>query len=221
VAVKRRHVIAIALDQVQALPSWRTRPPFSFVNQLAISDAAFVVGWEVQSQISTLVLVTLVAFVSIWAALATMLVWSVVATIAYYHAREQGLPDLVTVQKPKTGNGTGAFLRHAAGSAVKVWFIGLHNLVFARVARASLGGLPCRRTRWRRLAVLSLGMTLFGATTAHHLLRSAGFSGGSLLRRGLIGPFLNVPYRIFLSAAATHGVMRLLDAVCGIGGSCL
>jgi hypothetical protein len=167
------------------------------------------------------VLVSLVAFVSIWAALATMLVWSVIATIAYCYARERGLPDLVTVQKPKTGHGPSAFLRHAAGSIVKVWFIGLHNLVFARVARGALGGLPCRSTRWRRLAVLSLGMTLFGATTAEHLLRSAGFKGGSLLRRGLIGPFLNVPYRIFLSAAVMHGVIRLLDTVCGIGGSCL
>jgi hypothetical protein len=217
----RRHVIAIVLEPAAASPSWRTRPPLGVLNNLAISDAAFVVGWEVQSQIATLILVSLVAFVSLWAALATMLVWSLVATVAYCHARERGLPDLVTVQKPRTGGGKGAFLRHAAGSAVKVWFVGLHNLVFARLAGGALGGLPCRTRRWRRLAVLSVGMTLFGVTTAEHLLRRAGFSGGSLLRFGLIGPFLNVPYRIFLSAAAMHGVMEIIDSVCGIGSSCL
>ena len=174
-----------------------------------------------QSQIATLLLLTLVAFVSIWIALATMLVWSLIANIAYCHARERGLPDLVTVQKPKTGHGTSAFIRHAAGSVVKVWFVGLHNLVFARFACVALGGLPCRSTRCRRLAVLTLGMTLFGVTTAEHLLRRAGFSGASLVRRGLIGPFLNVPYRIFLSAAVMHGVIELVDQVCGIGSTCL
>jgi hypothetical protein len=175
----------------------------------------------VQSQLATLLLVTLVAFASIWIALATMLAWSLIASVAYWHARERGLPDLVTVQKPRTGNGPSAFLRHAAGSAIKVWFVGLHNLVFARFAALAMNGLPCRSTRWRRLAVLSLGMTLFGVTTAEHLLRRAGFSGASLLRRGLIGPFLNVPYRIFLSAAVMHGAIELVDSVCGIGGKCL
>lgn len=177
----------------------------------------FVVGWEVQSQISTLVLVTLVAFVSIWLALATMFVWSLIATVAYCYAREKGLPDLVTLQRPKAGNGASKYLRHAAGSAVKVWFIGLHNLVFARLASGALNGLPCRSTRCRRLAVLGLGMTLFGVTTAEHLLRRAGFSGNALVRRGLVGPFLNVPYRIFLSAAVMHGVLKLVDSVCGLG----
>ncbi|HWC30409.1 MAG TPA: hypothetical protein VG845_10040, partial [Dehalococcoidia bacterium] len=139
----------------------------------------------------------------------------------YCYARERGLPDLVTVQRPKTGKGPSAFLRHAAGSVVKVWFVGLHNLVFARLAAGALRGLPCRMTRWRRLAVLSLGMTLFGVTTAEHLLRKAGFSGNPLLHRGLIGPFLNVPYRIFLSAAVMHGAIELFDSVCGIGSRCL
>jgi hypothetical protein len=175
----------------------------------------------VQSQIATLVLVTLVAFASIWIALATMLVWALIATVGYCFARERGLPDLVTVQKPQTGTGPSAFLRHAAGSVVKVWFIGLHNLVFARFAGAAMNGLPCRSTRCRRLAVLTLGMTLFGVTTAEHLLRRAGFSGGSLVRRGMIGPFLNVPYRIFLSAAVMHGAIQVFDSVCGIGSSCL
>lgn len=187
------------------------------MNGIAISDAAFLVGWEVQSQIATLVLVGLVAFVSIWAAMATMLVWSLLATIAYCYAREHGLPDLVTIQKPKTSAGVGCFVRHAAGSAVKVWFVGLHNLVFARLAGGFLGG-GSRFAKRRRIAVLSLGMTLFGVTTAEHLLRRSGLSGTPLLRFGLVGPFLNVPYRIFLSAAVMHGVIELMNSVCNLQG---
>lgn len=163
-------------------------------------------------------LVALVAFVSIWAAMGIMLAWSLVATLAYCQAREHGLPDLVTVQRPRTSGGVSCFLRHAAGSAVKVWFVGLHNLVFARLA----GGVLCDGStpfaKRRRFAVLSLGMTLFGVTTAEHLLRRAGLSGKPLLRRSLIGPFLNVPYRIFLSAAVMHGVLQLMDSVCDLQG---
>jgi hypothetical protein len=76
-----------------------------------------------------------------------MLTWALVATVGYWRARERGLPDLVCVQRPQLGNGTGAFVRHIASSAVKVWFVGLHNLVFARIARGALRGLPCRTTR--------------------------------------------------------------------------
>jgi hypothetical protein len=175
----------------------------------------------VQSQIATLVLLSLVAFVSIWAALATMLAWSLVAHIAYHNARERGLPDLVTVEAPKRGHGPSTFVRHAAGSAVRVWFVGLHNMVFARVACSVLRGGEGFAARARRVGILGLGMTLFGVTTAEHLLRRAGFRGPALLYRGLLGPFLNVPYRIFLSAAVMHAAMSGVDAFCSIGGACL
>lgn len=179
-----------------------------------------MVGWEIQSQISTIVLVSLIAFVSIWAALVIMLAWSLIAHFVYCTARERGLPDLIRVQVPRTGGGTPTFLRHAAGSAVRVWFVGLHNMVFAHVACSVLRGGNGFAARARRLGVLGLGMTLFGVTTAEHLLRRAGFSGPSLLYRGTLGPFLNVPYRIFLGAAVMHAVMRIMDAACN-WGTCL
>jgi hypothetical protein len=179
-----------------------------------------VVAWEVQSQLATVVLLSLVAFVSIWAALVIMLAWALIAHLCYHHARERGLPDLVTVEGPKRGHGPSAFVRHAAGSAVRVWFVGLHNLVFARVACSGLRGGNGFAGSARRVGILGLGMTLFGVTTAEHLLRRAGFSGSSLLYRGMLGPFLNVPYRIFLSAAVMHAVMSGVDAVCNLG-SCL
>lgn len=201
-------------------PALRRTSPLSFVRSLSLNDAAFVVAWEVQSQIATVVLFSLIAFVSIWAALFTMLAWSMLAHVVYHHARERGLPDLVTVQAPKRGCGPSTFVRHAAGSAVRVWFVGLHNLVFARVACSVLRGGNDFAGSARRIGILTLGMTLFGVTTAEHLLRRAGFSGSSLLYRGMLGPLLNVPYRIFLSAAVVHAVMSVMDRVCNIG-SCL
>ena len=149
-----------------------------------------------------------------------MLVWSIVAHLIYHHARESGLPDLFRIELPKRGCGRYTFIRHVAGSAARLWLIGLHNLVFARAACQVLrsGDGVCGRIR--RVGVLGLGMTLFGVTTAEHLLRRAGFTGPALLTRGLIGPFLNVPYRIFLSAAVVHAVVNLTEALCGLG-TCL
>ena len=190
------------------------------MRSLSLNDAAFVVAWEAQSQIATVVLLSLIAFVSIWAALFTMLAWSMIAHVVYHHAREHGLPDLITVQVPKRGCGSSTFVRHAAGSAVRVWFVGLHNLVFARFACSVLRGGDGFAGSARRIGILSFGMTLFGVTTTEHLLRRAGFRGSPLLYRGMIGPFLNVPYRIFLSAAVVHAAMSVMDTLCNIG-SCL
>ena len=211
---RRRLAIALVLNQAPAL---RRSTPLSFLKNLSLNDAAFVVAWEVQSQLATIVLLSLIAFVSIWAALCTMLVWSLIAQVVYHRARERGLPDLVTVQAPKRGCGGTTFVRHAAGSAVRVWFVGLHNMIFARVACSVLRDGSGLAARTRRIGILGLGMTLFGVTTAEHLLRRAGFSGPSLLYRGMIGPFLNVPYRIFLSAAVVHAVMSGIDATRGLG----
>jgi hypothetical protein len=205
------------LEQAPVLITWRDRPPFHLVKDLSLSDAAFVVGWEVQSQLSTITLVTLIAFLSIWVALATMLIWSLIAHFVYVFAREHGMPSLVTVQAPKTDRGPSTFLRHAAGSAVRVWFVGLHNMIFAHVACSVLRGGGGFGRRARRIAILGLGMTLFGVTTAEHLLRRAGFSGSSLRYRGMIGPFLNVPYRIFLGAAVMHGLIHLVHAFAAWG----
>ncbi len=193
-----------------------------FRSRYALNDSAFVVAWEVQSQLATLVLFSLIAFVSIWVALATMLVWSIIAHLIYHHAHERGLPDLFRIELPKRGCGRYTFIRHAAGSAARLWLVGLHNLVFARAACRVMrsGGGDGAGSRIRRAGILGLGMTLFGVTTAEHLLRRAGFTGPALLSRGLIGPFLNVPYRIFLSAAVVHAVVSVTKALCGLG-TCL
>jgi len=179
---------------------------------LAARENAFVVGWEVQSQLATFVLIGLIAVASVWLALVTMLAWSLAATAAYIWARERGLPDLLSLKRPDLRQGRRAAARDAAGAIVKLWCAGVHTLAFARIARFLLKESPGRAARIVRLAVLALGMTLFGASTAEHLLRRAGFRGDALLRLGLVGPFLNVPYRLFLSAAVMHAAASAVHA---------
>jgi len=92
---------------------------------------------------------------------------------------------------------------------VRVWLAGFQAFVFSRASRRVLTGRRRARNRLVRVGLLGVGLTLFGVTTAEHLLRRAGYRGDHLLRLCLIGPFLNVPYRTFLSAAVTHAVWSI------------
>jgi hypothetical protein len=142
-----------------------------------------------------------------------MLAWSLIATIAYFWAREHGFPDLLLVHRPQVRLGSLA-VRQAAASLVKVYCAGAHNIVYTRLARFPLETKTVQRpARALRFAVLGLGMTLFGVCTAEHLLRRAGYQGEALVRAGLLGPFLNVPYRLFLSAAVMHAASSLAVAL--------
>lgn len=171
-----------------------------------------MVGWEVQSHLSSITLIALIAFTSIWVALPVMLVWSLIATIAYCHARELGYPSLLAEEEwHATATGAASF---AARSAVKAWFAGFHTFAYARVATTLVS--PDRssvRGRVTRIAVLVLGMTLFGVSAAEHLLRRAGYEGKRLVQLGLMGPFLNVPYRVLISALVLHAVAGIFASV--------
>jgi hypothetical protein len=179
---------------------------------VAWHKAAFLVGWEVQSHLSSITLIALVAFTSIWVALPVMLVWSMIATVAYCHAREHGYPSLLAEEEWRpTASGAASF---AARSAVKAWFAGFHAFAYARIATSLLS--PARsglRARLTRIAVLVLGMTLFGVSAAEHLLRRAGYQGRRLMQLGLLGPVLNVPYRVLLSAMVLHAASSLFASV--------
>jgi hypothetical protein len=143
-----------------------------------------------------------------------MLAWSLIATIAYFWAREKGFPDLLLVHRPQVSLGRSLAVRQAAASLVKVYCAGAHNIVYTRLARFPLETKTVQRpARMLRFAVLGLGMTLFGVCTAEHLLRRAGYQGDTLVRAGLLGPFLNVPYRLFLSAAVMHAASSLVTAL--------
>jgi hypothetical protein len=150
----------------------------------------------------------------LYIAATTMLAWSLIATIAYFWARERGFPDLLLVHRPQVSLGRSLAVKQAAASLVKVYCAGAHNIVYTRLARFPLETKTVQRpARMLRLAVLGLGMTLFGVCTAEHLLRRAGYQGEALVRAGLLGPFLNVPYRLFLSAAVMHAASSLVTAL--------
>ncbi len=202
------------------------RPPLGSISQVFASGgplrgvawrkAAFLVGWEVQSHISSITVIALVAFTSIWVTMPVMLVWSMIASVAYWYARERGYPSLFAEEEwCPTASGTAGYVTR---SAVKAWFAGLHAFVYARIACPMLcpsrRGLRARATRY---AVLTLGMTLFGVTAAEHMLRRAGLQGRRLLQVGLLGPLLNVPYRVLLSAIVLHAAMGLFASVDPVG----
>jgi hypothetical protein len=173
----------------------------------------FLTIWEIQSQLATLVLVGLVAFVSLWLALATMIIWSLVATGVYYAGRRRGLPDMFEsdLSRPRAGHGMWLrWLGKTAAIAVRVWFAGLQAFVYSRtVGRVLLRPARCWRTRAAHTAILSVGLTLFGVAAAHHMLRKAGLPENRVLQLSFVGPFLNVPYRILLSAIVVNGAMSL------------
>jgi hypothetical protein len=175
-------------------------------------DAAFVLGWEAQSQLASVTYVGLTAFGSIWLAFPVMLAWSLVATVIYCFARRRGAPDLLTVEVRGRNKARGFNLGTIAASLAKVWMAGFQAFAFSRVSGRALDlqGTRCIRRRLLRLVLLFVGLTLFGVSTAEHLLRRAGYQGSQLVKLSLLGPFLNVPYRVLLSAAFTHFVWSIV-----------
>jgi hypothetical protein len=175
--------------------------------------AAFAIGWEVQSQVASLAFLMLVAFAPLGLALGAMIVWSILATVCYYRAREAGYPDLFARDSLSMASSTD-FVRTAGFSIFKAWLVGFQAFASARAVHPLLSGknrtFPARLLRFPALA---LGLTLFGVSAGEHLLRTSGISGGRLLRMGLLAPFLNVPYRILVSAAVVHAAMGLLNLI--------
>jgi hypothetical protein len=174
-----------------------------------------VAAWEAQSQLATMVMVALVAMVSAWWAFGIMLAWSLIATVVYDHARKRGLPDLLErgdEQEEPSRRGFAASLVAAATSAVKVWLVGVQAFVYSRtLGRVFNTPARCWRTRLARSTVLGLGLTLYGVTTCHHLLRRAGYSDGGVLRLSLVGSLLNVSYRVLLGAIIIDAFGHLIS----------
>lgn len=181
---------------------------------LAWNGVGLIAAWEIQSQLATLTLVALLAVVPIVPTLAVMLCWSFVAGAIYCYGRRRGLPDLLeegTKGEPDAKPCKAEALGWVALSIFKAWLAGIQPFIYSRtVCRLLVKPANCWRMRLARGAVLTVGLTLFGVTTAHHMLRKAGYSEGRIFRLSLVGSCLNVPYRILLSAAvinlATHFV---------------
>ena len=193
----------------------RHGPLFEKLSNVAWHKVAFILCWEGQSQASTIAYVGLVAFGSIWLALGVMLAWSLGATVFFCAARERGYPNILSTQVlPGRTTASNAAL-HALGAVVRAWMAGVHVFIFARASNVFLiekGGC-CKVRGFARIGVLGVGLVLFGVSTAEHMLRAAGFSGRRLVQLSLIGPFLNVPYRVMLSAAVVTLVTSTLNLV--------
>jgi hypothetical protein len=174
----------------------------------------FLAAWKIQSQMATTATVGLATLVSIWAALAVMLVWSCLATFAYYRGREWGVPDLLSKQPLAAETGAAPWLTRIRGAAIlvlKALLAGIQPFIFSRtccrvLAKPAIGW----RTRMARIAVLGFGLTLFGVTNSHHMLREAGYPDDKALRISLFGSLLNVSYRVCLSAILFHGASEFL-----------
>lgn len=182
-------------------------------------DLGFAAVWEAQSQLASLILVALVAFAPLYVTLAVMLSWSLIATAVYYSARRRGAPDLLQLKvgwkvEAENGKAWATRLRHPLSSAFRLWIMGFQAFLFSR-ALCPLLREPAQShpTRIFRLLIFTTGFWFLGVTSAHHMLASAGYKEGKLLRLSLIGPFLNVPYRVLLSAIVISALMGTADAV--------
>jgi hypothetical protein len=118
------------------------------------------------------------------------------------------MPDLLEAHRASSERGTRrrlSLVGTAGMAVVKAWLAGVQPFVYSRtVCRLLSKPVTGRRVRVVRGAVLLVGLTLFGVTTAHHMLRRAGYSERRIFQLSLAGSFLNVPYRIVLSAAVLN-----------------
>ena len=179
-----------------------------------LREVGFVTAWEMQSQLAAFTGLALVAFAPLLAAMAVMIAWSLAATCLYAYARRKGLPDLLDARfaRPRGASRRWwSWLGSTGLTLAKTWVAGLQPFLYSRTFCRVLAR-PCHgwRVRTARIAVLGVGLTLFGVTTAHHILRKAGLSEDKVLRVSFVGSVLNVSYRVLLSAIVIRTAMGVL-----------
>lgn len=176
-------------------------------------DGAFIAGWEVQSQVSSIALIAFARFGSVNSAIVVMLLWSLITTFAFHKARMAGRPDLL--ERTSWGVSARNFqvrLLSSAWTVFKAWLAGIQAFLYSRLFGSVLRNeARCLRTRLTKATVLGFGLTIFGVPTAHHLLRSAGFRQNTLLRMGFVAAFLNVPFRVVASAFVVNFTASLIS----------
>jgi hypothetical protein len=194
--------------------SWERGELFNLRWNQSWNSIGFLGIWEVQSQLSAIVLLTLTALVPPLLAFLPMLAWSLMATVIYYYARERGLPDLLEIKRstePRRVRNLITAARELGLTAAKAWLAGLQSFIFSRSICRILGRPAItRKERLLRLGVVALGLTMFGVSTSQHVLRRAGYSGSALLRIGFAGSALNVGYRVLLSALFVDLAARVI-----------
>jgi hypothetical protein len=131
-----------------------------------------------------------------------MLVWSLAATLLYFHARSIGAPDLLVIRTPTLKRSCLATaLVEAATSLSRIWMAGLPAIIFTHLLhRQEQAGWAASNTAGR--ATLGAGATLFGVTTTHHVLQGAGYRGSRLLQLSCLASVPNVFCRVLVGAAS-------------------
>ncbi len=183
--------------------------PASFKTHLT-GDVVFSAAWAAQSRLASIAIFAFIAFSSLWATMAVMLVWSVAATLAYFLARRCGVPDLLESRlQPASADRLRASATTAISTALRIMLVGPAAFIYTRLIKLEAPG-ACPRRRACHAMVLGTGLTLFGVTTTHYVLRKSGLEGGQLLRASFLGSLLNVTYRTLFSAALFAGLTHLL-----------
>jgi hypothetical protein len=180
-------------------------------------QAGLITAWELQSQAATVLLLALVALTPLWAALIVMIAWALIAASVYHYARKKGLPDLLDARWSKPPSTSLShwkrWLGDTAISAVRAWLAGIQPYLYCLAVRRLLSGSASGwHNRLARMLVLAVGLTLFGVTTVHHLLRRAGLPERMVFRYSLLAPFLDVPYRTLLSVIVLNAALGLIGA---------
>jgi len=173
-------------------------------------DLAFSAAWAAQSRLASISLFAFIAFSSLWITMGVMLAWSLAATVVYFVARSYGAPDMLEMrlEAPQRDHLKASFLR-AVSTVLRIAFVGPAAFVYTRLLNLKAPG-ACHRRQAQHAIVLATGVTLFGVTTTHYILRKGGFSGAGLLQLSCVGSVLNVTWRTLLSAVMFAGAMDLV-----------
>jgi hypothetical protein len=167
----------------------------------AVKDSGFIVGWEIQSQLSRVVLISMMAFVSVWLGALLILGWSLVAAHFYDYYIRRGRPDLLQDHKVEKGPLARGLTVYTLVWAIKLVFAGPVHIVLAKGTRftlATVAGQPYYRLV--RALTLLFGSFVGGVTVCHHLLRTSGLSRAQVYWGTLAGRFSNLGYQVLYSA---------------------
>jgi hypothetical protein len=146
---------------------------------------------ELESRFSKYVLLLpLAAVFSVWWALAAMVVYGWVMTLAYEWLRwRDRLPDPIDTVNP-----------------VKGYLLGFQQLVYAKVVRK----LGPERPHLVRIPAILLGATFCGGIVAvHHYIRAAGYAGWRAVIGNMACRLMAVPQK-FVEVTITLGIASLL-----------
>lgn len=165
--------------------------------QKHLQQVEFLIGWKIQSWLSTLVLLLLMAFSTtttngLVIIILTAVGWGMLATTYYEWRRHRGIPDLYVspnrLHRSQDILGWGWFL-------IKViFFLGPKEVLITR----RLSHLYSRdnRSENSRRVIYFLGTSLFGIIASRHFLEKASYTRERIYRLNLLARVTNTPFHL-------------------------